>query len=109
MTFQLSDPAVSGMSFGNGFLTRLSMQAEGFYSHMHTEISNKACAWFREVCSCCSLTALPGPAWVLFSGICKPFLRSLYRVSRQVSDLGWVDLEFWLFHCLLDFAWADDR
>ena len=38
-----------------------------------TEISNKACTWFREVCSCCSLTALPGPAWVLFSRICQPF------------------------------------
>ena len=30
-----------------------------------TEMSKILCTWLREVCSCCSLTVLPGPAWVL--------------------------------------------
>ena len=38
-----------------------------------------ACAWFGEISSYSSLTALPGPAWVLLSKICKPFAGSLYR------------------------------
>ena len=37
-----------------------------------------ACTWFGEISSCSSLTALPGPAWVLLSKICKPFGGSLY-------------------------------
>ena len=37
-----------------------------------------ACTWFGEISSCSSLTALPGPAWVLLSKICKPFVGSLY-------------------------------
>ena len=38
----------------------------------------KTCTWLREISSCSSLTALPGPAWVLLSKICILFSRSLY-------------------------------
>ena len=38
------------------------------------------CTWFGEISSCSSLTALPGPAWVLLSKICKPFVGSLYVI-----------------------------
>ena len=36
------------------------------------------CTWFGEFWSCCSLTALPGPAWVLLNWICKELISSLY-------------------------------
>ena len=36
------------------------------------------CTWFGEFCSCCSLIALPGPAWVLLNWICKELISSLY-------------------------------
>ena len=36
------------------------------------------CTWFGEFCSCCSLMALPGPAWVLLNWICKELISSLY-------------------------------
>ena len=32
----------------------------------------------REISSCCCLTVLPGPAWLLLNKICIPFSRSLY-------------------------------
>lgn len=32
---------------------------------MYTELRKSPCTWFGELCLCCSLTALPGPAWVL--------------------------------------------
>ena len=38
-----------------------------------------ACTWFGEICSCCCVTVLLGPAWVLLSKIYKPFAGSLYR------------------------------
>ena len=37
----------------------------------HTEMRFVLCTWFGEFCACCSLTALPGPAWVLLNWICK--------------------------------------
>ena len=37
------------------------------------------CTWFGEFCSCCSLTALPGPAWALLNWICKALISSLYN------------------------------
>ena len=49
------------------------------------------CTWFGEFCSCCSLTALPGPAWVLLNGICKELISSLYCTSTGLilrSDLN---------------------
>ena len=42
-----------------------------------------ACTWFGEISSCCSLTALPGPAWVLLSKTYKPFAGSLYLCMRM--------------------------
>ena len=36
-----------------------------------TEMRFILCTWFGEFCSCCSLTVLPGPAWVLLNKICK--------------------------------------
>ena len=32
-----------------------------------TELRKSLCTWFGDVCSCCSLTALPGRAWVMLS------------------------------------------
>ena len=43
-----------------------------------------ACTWFGEICSCCCLTVLLGPAWALLSKIYKPFAGSLYSVTFQV-------------------------
>ena len=43
-----------------------------------TEMRFILCTWFGEFCSCCSLTALPGPAWVLLKWICKELISSLY-------------------------------
>ena len=40
-----------------------------------------ACTWFGEISSCSCLIALPGPAWVQLSKICKPFAGSLYLLS----------------------------
>ena len=37
-------------------------------------MSKILCMWLREVCSCCSLTALPGPAWVLLSYVLQRIL-----------------------------------
>ena len=45
-----------------------------------------ACTWFGEICSCCCLTVLLGPAWVLLSKIYKPFAGSLYRLSWAMDD-----------------------
>ena len=39
-----------------------------------------ACTWLGEISTCSCLTALPGPAWVLLSKICKPFAGSLYKM-----------------------------
>ena len=41
------------------------------------------CTCFGEFCSCCSLTALPGPAWVLLNWIWKELISSLYVESWQ--------------------------
>ena len=38
-----------------------------------------ACTWFGEICSCCYLTVLLGPAWVLLSKIYNPFAGSMYK------------------------------
>ena len=43
-----------------------------------TEMRFILCSWFGEFCSCCSLTDLPGPAWVLLNWICKELISSLY-------------------------------
>ena len=44
-----------------------------------TEMRLILCTWFGEFCSCCSLTALPGPAWVLLNRIGKELISSLYK------------------------------
>ena len=51
------------------------------YVQMHshsTEMGFILCTWFGEFCSCCCLTALPGPAWVLLNWICQEIISSLY-------------------------------
>ena len=60
------------------------------------------CTWFGEFCSCCSLTALPSPAWVLLNWICKELISSLY-ISN--SPIFWAkgrntsrNMEFANFH-----------
>ena len=47
-----------------------------------------ACTWFGEICSCCCLIVLLGPAWVLLSKIYKPFAGSLYTISTL--QLGYI-------------------
>ena len=42
-----------------------------------------ACTWFGEICSCCCLTVLLCPAWVLLSKIYKPFAGSLYYICQR--------------------------
>ena len=37
-------------------------------------MSKILCTWLREVCSCCSLTVLPGPAWVLLNNVLQRIL-----------------------------------
>ena len=46
-------------------------------ANISTEMRSILCTWFGEFCSCCSLTALPGPAWVLLNWICKQLISSL--------------------------------
>ena len=60
----------------------------------YTEMRFILCTWFGEFCSCCSLTALPGPAWVLLNKICEELISSLYngqglniKVSIDVSAI----------------------
>ena len=43
------------------------------------------CTWFGEFCSCCFLTTLPGPAWVLLNWICKELISSLYHIAQLLS------------------------
>ena len=52
-----------------------------------TEMRFILCTWFGEFCSCCSLTALPGPAWVLLNWICKDLISSLY-LNKDVYLIG---------------------
>ena len=48
-----------------------------------TELRKSPCTWFGEVCFCCSLTALPGPAWVLL----KCVLQRLFLSSVIIHYL----------------------
>ena len=50
-----------------------------------TEMIFILCTWFGEISSCSCFTALPGPARVLFSKICKPFVGSLY-----IAQIPWL-------------------
>ena len=51
-----------------------------------TEMRFILCTWFGEFCSCCSLTAPPGPAWVLLIWICKELISSLYLWIRNCEN-----------------------
>ena len=46
------------------------------------------CSRFGEVCSCCSYTALPGPAWVLLNYVLCIISRPLYLQSIEVHQGG---------------------
>ena len=48
------------------------------FGHNNTEMRFVLCTWFGEFCSCCSLTALPGPTRVLINWISQEFISSLY-------------------------------
>ena len=50
-----------------------------------TEMRFVLCTWFGEFCYCCSLTALPGPAWVLLNKICNELISSLYSRNRLLG------------------------
>ena len=51
-----------------------------FLEH-YTEMRFILCTWLGEIYSCCCLTVLPGPAWVLLNKICKEYISSLYKVD----------------------------
>ena len=53
-----------------------------------TRCEYMACPWLGEISSCSCFTALPGPAWVLLSKICKPFAGSLYSASLAWRGLA---------------------
>ena len=38
-----------------------------------TEPTSNTYTWFDEIFSCCCLTVLPGPAWVLLYHVCNPY------------------------------------
>ena len=73
------------------------------------------CTWFGEFCSCSSLTALPGPAWVLLNWSCKELISSLYKSNdshckmvNEVSDMiELIKLEPGGLACIL--LWASNR
>ena len=46
------------------------------------------CTWFGDFCSCCCLTALPGPAWVLLSKIYKSGSSVLLYSNRKVQEIA---------------------
>ena len=56
-----------------------------------------ACTWFGEISSCSWLIAVPGPAWVQLSKICKPFAGSLYTYlafqQKKQNFLSWNAVE----------------
>ena len=52
----------------------LSLIGQGL---MCTEMRFILCTWFSEFCPCSSLTALPGPVWVLLNWTCKELISSL--------------------------------
>ena len=55
-------------------------KVEIHHSTVYTELRKSPCTWFGEVCLCCSLTALPGPAWVLLKYVLRRlFLSSVLR------------------------------
>ena len=43
------------------------------YTYSNTEVEKMACTWFGEICSCCCLPALTGPAWVLLKCFANHF------------------------------------
>ena len=48
-------------------------------------MSKILCMWLREVCSCCSLTVLPGPDWVLLNYV----LQRIF-LSSVVREVAWI-------------------
>ena len=55
-----------------------SCYSQAALSSNDSKTEKMACTWFGEVCSCCSQTSLPGPAWVVLITFCKQFFRALY-------------------------------
>ena len=52
-----------------------------------TELSNILCSWLGEVCSCCSLTVLPGLAWVLLNYVLQRILLISVYFSQILHSL----------------------
>ena len=49
------------------------------------ELFKMACTWLDEICSCCSLTVLPVPAWVLLNYICSANHFEELRIILSIS------------------------
>ena len=75
----------------------LIYEIDFFFEQINTEMRFILWTWFREFCSCCSLTALPGPAWVLLNWICKELISSLYISCLFFSCAGLMQVSstFW--------------
>ena len=57
-----------------------------------TELFKMACTWFGEICSFCSLTVLPVPAWVLLNYVCLANHFEELRIILSilfVVKIGW--------------------
>ena len=50
---------------------------------MDTELRKSPCTWFGEVCLFCSLTALPGPAWILLNCV----LQRLFLYIKEIAKI----------------------
>ena len=56
------------------------LQSLAFCPYLHrgrTEAEKMACTWFGEIPSCCSLTLLLGPAWVLLNYVLQTIFSGL--------------------------------
>ena len=55
-----------------------------------TEVEKMACTWFREVPSCCSLTLLLGPAWVLLRYVLQTiFSDPVHSMNPALGGRKW--------------------
>ena len=68
---QGSDPCLTRMVLLVGVGRTLHLDAS-----LYTEAGKMACTWFGEIPSCCSLTFLLGPAWVLLTYVLQTIFSS---------------------------------
>ena len=57
---------------------------DSFSSGQSTEMKKFLCTWFGEVCYSCSLTVLPGPAWVVLNYV----LQRIFFTPVEVAPIS---------------------